>query len=90
MNASKENAVKAADQLQKVDNWFSAANDTKEQADALAFLRDFVAACQKRLPSEAAIAKDKQRKSAYNEARKKSGLGAGATNKLRETATPAG
>ncbi len=62
MRASKENAVKAKAQLRVLGN-FVLAHRT-ELVEAVRFVEDFVAAAQKKLPSEVAFIKDEQKRTA--------------------------
>lgn len=63
MNASKENCDKARAALVKVSDSLPQVERHKHSA-GLILLDDFLEAAKKRLPSEVAIAKDRERKKA--------------------------
>lgn len=71
MIASKEQAKKAAEILAAADRRQSAGKmyHTLTQEDYV-ILSDFITAAGKRLPTEAAIEKDRKRKQIYHEGRK--------------------
>lgn len=69
MDASKENAKKAVDELTKLSDALGEEVRTKLSSH-LIFLQEFVAAAERRLPSQKAIDKDKLRKKNYGKNRK--------------------
>lgn len=69
IDASKENAKKAREALEKVSDKMLEAERTQVSAD-LIFLEDFIAAAERRLPTQKAIDKDKIRKKNYGKNRK--------------------
>lgn len=68
MNASKEDSVRAHQQLKKIADAIGADAATELSAELIA-VEKFLEACGKRLPTEAAIAKDVQRKKDYHKKR---------------------
>lgn len=66
MNASKENAQKAAELFDKIkfEDCSTSFEDDQKQNENLSFIQEFIEAARKRLPTEAAIAKDKSRRKA--------------------------
>lgn len=70
IDASKENAKKAREALETASNALLETERTKISA-SLIFLEDFIAAAERRLPSQAAIDKDKVRKKNYAKTKKK-------------------